>query len=69
MAGADAPLPAIGELPIEAFEEALAGSRQVLADGRGWSTVSKRRIIAMAHVIALLDPERSGAEWEVQGGS
>lgn len=67
MTDADVPPPAIGELPMEAFEEALAGSRQVLMDGRGWSTVSKRRIIAMASVIALFDPERSGAEPEGQG--
>lgn len=41
----------IGELSIAAFEEALDS-------GTGWSTVSRRRTIAMASVIALLDQDR-----------
>lgn len=69
MADADAPLQAIGDLPIEAFEEGLAGSGQVLDKGTGWSTVSKRRIIAMATVLALFDSERSRLEPEGQGES
>lgn len=62
MGDEDKSLRALGELSMEAFEEAIAGSRQVLDHGTGWSTVSQRRIIAMASVIALFDPERSIAE-------
>ena len=36
------------------YEDALTGSRHVMASATGWSTVSQRQIVAMAYVIEAL---------------
>ena len=39
---------------VPSYEDALAGSRHVMASATGWSTVSQRQIVAMAYVIEAL---------------